>query len=209
MCLKELRRHLLSHNGSHVVRRMQEFGFEDPVGLIIEMTDDIGKQLTYTAPEAQGMPRHGIPELIAPCCKIATILTFKCVVSFETATRILAITYTYAIALQNLTASRKSNVHWFVVVGDGGNSYAQVSIMAATICFETLLARIEEDSAYLTFRTLSPYRFRYLATVSDFFASASSTVPSLRVSRIVTLMNFALPATLSIFVGFCLLRTLF
>ena len=36
----------------------------DPVGLIVEMTDDIGKQLTYAALEKQGMPKHEIPELI-------------------------------------------------------------------------------------------------------------------------------------------------
>jgi len=62
---KELRRHLLSHNGPVVVERMKQSGLADPVGLIIEMTDDIGKQLTYAALEKQGMPRHQIPELIA------------------------------------------------------------------------------------------------------------------------------------------------
>jgi hypothetical protein len=35
---QELRRHLLSHNGPDVVRRMQEAGFKDLVGLILEMT---------------------------------------------------------------------------------------------------------------------------------------------------------------------------
>jgi len=55
---KELRRHLLSHNGPDVVERMQQSGLADPVGLIIEMTDDIGKQLTYAALEKQGMSRQ-------------------------------------------------------------------------------------------------------------------------------------------------------
>ena len=48
---KQLRRHLLSHNGPDVVQRMRESGMADPVGMIIEMTDDIGKQLTYAALE--------------------------------------------------------------------------------------------------------------------------------------------------------------
>lgn len=125
---KELRRHLLSHNGSDVVRRMQESGFEDPVGLIVEMTDDIGKQLTYAALESQGMPKHEIPELIASYCKNA-IPTFKCVVTFETAKRILDITSETAV--QNLTARRKPGAHWLVVVAGGGNSYAQVGINVA------------------------------------------------------------------------------
>jgi len=43
---KDLRRHLLSHNGPDVVDRMRQSGMADPVGMIIEMTDDIGKQLT-------------------------------------------------------------------------------------------------------------------------------------------------------------------
>ena len=66
---QELRRHLLSHNGPDVVRRMQESGFEDPVGLIIEMTDDTGKQLTYAALELLGMLRQDIAELIAKYCR--------------------------------------------------------------------------------------------------------------------------------------------
>jgi len=122
---KELRRHLLSHNGPDVVDRMQQSGMADPVGMIIEMTDDIGKQLTYAALEKQGMPRHEIPELIASYCKNA-IPTFKCVVSFETAKKILPITS--ETALQNLTVPRKHGVHWIVVVGGGGNSYAQVPV---------------------------------------------------------------------------------
>lgn len=120
---KTLRKHLLSHNGPDVVRRMQESGFEDPVGLIVEMTDDIGKQLTYAALEAQGMPRHEIPELIASYCRDA-IPTFKAVVTFETAKRILDITSETAV--QNLTVHPQPGLHWIVVVAGGGNSYAQI-----------------------------------------------------------------------------------
>ena len=47
---RELRRHLLSHNGPDVVRRMQESGFDDPVGLIVEMTDDTGNWLQHLNP---------------------------------------------------------------------------------------------------------------------------------------------------------------
>jgi hypothetical protein len=104
---------------------MQESGMADPVGMIVEMTDDIGKPLTCAALEKQGMPRHEIPERIASYCKNA-IPTFKCVVSFETAMKILPITS--ETALQNLSAPRKPSVHWIVVVGGGGNSYAQVPL---------------------------------------------------------------------------------
>ncbi len=51
---KQLRRHLLNHNAPDVMKWMQESGMEDPVGMIVEMTDDIGKQLTYAALEKQG-----------------------------------------------------------------------------------------------------------------------------------------------------------
>jgi len=73
---KVLRRHLLSYITPDVVERMQQIrscrsGLADPVGMIIEMTDDIGKQLTYAALEKQGTPRHEIPELIASYCKNA------------------------------------------------------------------------------------------------------------------------------------------
>jgi hypothetical protein len=62
---KQLRRHLLNHNAPDVMKRMQESGMSDPVGLIVEMTDDIGKKLTYAALEKQGMSKHEIPEHIA------------------------------------------------------------------------------------------------------------------------------------------------
>ena len=122
---KQLRRHLLNHNGSDVVQRMQESGMADPVGMIIEMTDDIGKQLTYAALEKQGMPKHEIPELIASYCKNA-IPTFKAVVTFETAKKVLPLTSD--TAEQSLSAPRPPGVHWIVIVAGGGNSYAQVPV---------------------------------------------------------------------------------
>jgi len=118
---------VLSHNGPDVVERMQQSGLEDPVGLIIEMTDDIGKQLTYAALEKQGMPRQEIPELIASYCKNA-IPTFKAVVSFETALKILPLTS--ESAEQNLKGPRSPGTHWIVIVGGGGNSYALVPVSA-------------------------------------------------------------------------------
>jgi hypothetical protein len=51
---KQLRRHLLNYNGPDVVQGMQESRIADPVGMIIEMNDDIGKQLTCAALEKQG-----------------------------------------------------------------------------------------------------------------------------------------------------------
>lgn len=122
---RDLRRHLLNYNGPDVVQRMRDSGLADPVGLIVEMTDDMGKQLTYAALEAQGMPRHEIPELIASYCKNA-IPTFKGVVTFETARTILDLTSETAV--QNLAVARKPGLHWIVVVGGGGNSYAQTGL---------------------------------------------------------------------------------
>ena len=122
---KKLRRHLLNHNGPDVVQRMQDSGMADPVGMIIEMTDDIGKQLTYAALEKQGTPKHEIPELIASYCKNA-IPTFKAVVTFETAKKVLPLTSD--TAEQSLSAPRPPGVHWIVIVAGGGNSYAQVPV---------------------------------------------------------------------------------
>ncbi len=125
---KQLRRHLLNHNAPDVMKRMRQSGLTDPVGLIVEMTDDIGKKLTYAALEKQGMSKHEIPELIASYCKNA-IPTFKCVLSFDTAKSILHITSETAV--QNLTAPRRPGTHWIVIVGGGGNSYAQVPVHGA------------------------------------------------------------------------------
>ena len=39
---KQLRRHLLNHNAPDVMKkRMQEFGMAHPVGMLLEMTDDL------------------------------------------------------------------------------------------------------------------------------------------------------------------------
>ena len=35
-----LRRHMLEHNGDEIARRMIESGFDNPVGIIVEMTDN-------------------------------------------------------------------------------------------------------------------------------------------------------------------------
>ena len=109
---KQPRRHLLNHNGPDAVQRMQDSGMSDPVGMIIEMTDDIGKQLTYAALEKQGMPKHEIPELIASYCK-NTIPTIKCIVSLETAKKVLPLASD--TAEQSLSAERRPpGVHWIV-----------------------------------------------------------------------------------------------
>ena len=121
----ELRRHLLSHNGPDVVRRMAASGFNDPVGLIIEMTDDTGKQLTYAALELQGKLKQDIAELIASYCRKA-IPTLKIVVDFETAKSVLALTSD--TAEQNLSVPRRVGFYWIVIVAGGGNSYALVPV---------------------------------------------------------------------------------
>jgi len=54
---------------------MQDSGLDDPVGLIIETTEDIGKKLAYAALESQGMLKQYIAELIASYCRKA-ISTF-------------------------------------------------------------------------------------------------------------------------------------
>ena len=71
------------------------------------------------------MPRHEIPELIASYCKNA-IPTFKCVLSFETAVKLLPLTS--ETAEQNLKGPRRPGTRWIVVVGGSGNSYAMVPV---------------------------------------------------------------------------------
>lgn len=48
---RELRRQLLSHNGPDVADSMAKSGYEDPVRLIIEMTNEVGTQLSCAAPK--------------------------------------------------------------------------------------------------------------------------------------------------------------
>ena len=120
-----LRRHMLEHNGDEIVRRMKESGFGNPVGLIIEMTDDIGKSLAYAAMEAEGIPKHEIPELIAKLSRDA-IPTLHCVFEFEDAKRLMA--RTSDSAEKNFDAPRKPGTSIVVVIAGGGNTYAHVPL---------------------------------------------------------------------------------
>lgn len=111
---KQLRWHLLNENAPDVMKWMQGSGKADPVGMIVKMTDDIGKQLAYAAAENQGMPRQEIPRLIAFYCKIGLPDDQLCR-QLRDHKKILTILS--EPALQNLTASRKPSVHWGAIVG--------------------------------------------------------------------------------------------
>ena len=122
----ELRRHLLRFNGEDIVRRMKNSGVKSPVGLIVEMTDPMGKVLTYAAMETSGVPKHEIPELIARYTKDQATPTFLCVVDFPVAKRILSATSESAES--NLSAPLPPGRAFVVVVAGGGNSYAKVEL---------------------------------------------------------------------------------
>ena len=120
-----LRRHLLEHNGDEIVRRMKESGFDNPVGLIIEMTDDIGKSLAYAAMQAEGIPKYEIPELIAKLSRDA-IPTLVGVCEFEDAK--LLLTRSSESAEKNFNTPRKPGTSIVVVIAGGGNTYAHVPL---------------------------------------------------------------------------------
>jgi hypothetical protein len=120
------RRHLLNHNAEQIVLRICDSGIPEPVGLIIDMTDDMGKKLTYHALETHGYHRHEIPEIIARYAKDNATPTFLCVTNLEAAKRVL--TETSETAVRNLSQPIAPGRAWVVVVGAGGNSYAQVPI---------------------------------------------------------------------------------
>lgn len=122
---RQLRLKLLQHNGPDVSQRMLQSGLTDPVGLIIEMTDHYGKQITYSVLEHHGMQKPEIAERIAALSRNA-IPTFKAVLAFSAAQQLLAITSD--TAPQNLSRHRPPGHYWIVVIGAGGNSYAQVPL---------------------------------------------------------------------------------
>ena len=71
----------------HAPRPANRHGFLPP----FTIAGEVGKQLTYAAVERQGMPRQEIPESIASYCRNA-IPTFKAVVTFEIAMKVLSLT---------------------------------------------------------------------------------------------------------------------
>lgn len=120
----ELRRGLLNYNGEEILKRMRESGLSDPVGLIIDATDPMGKSITYSAVQAEGVPKHEIPEILARLSRNESIPTFLMVLSLETAKRVLLATS--ETAESNLSAPRRPGTAWVVIIAGGGNSYAQV-----------------------------------------------------------------------------------
>ncbi len=122
----ELRRHLLRFNGEDIVGRMKDSGLQSPVGLIVEMTDPMGKVLTYAAMESNGVPKHEIPELSARYTKDQATPTFLCVVDLPVFKKILSATSESAES--NLSKPLPPGYALVVIVAGGGNSYAQVLI---------------------------------------------------------------------------------
>ncbi len=121
----ELRRHLLAQNAVEIVSAMQKSGLQDPVGLIVEMTDPFGKQLVYGILEARGVQKSEIAERIAALSRNA-IPTFTAVISLEQAKKTLSLSSDTAV--MNLSASRPAGTYWIVVIAAGGNSYSQVPL---------------------------------------------------------------------------------
>lgn len=121
----ELRRHLLAQNAVEIVSAMQKSGLQDPVGLIVEMTDPFGKQLVYGILESRGMQKSEIAERIAALSR-NSIPTFTAVVSLEQAKKTLSLSS--ETAEMNLSAQRPAGTYWIVVIAGGGNSYSQVPL---------------------------------------------------------------------------------
>jgi len=120
------RRHMLNHNAQEIIQRIYESDIPDPVGMIIDMTDEMGKVLTYHALERHGYPKHEIPEIIAKYTKDGATPTFLCVTNLEAARKVLLATS--ETAAENLSRPIAPDRAWVVVGGAGGNSYAQVPI---------------------------------------------------------------------------------
>lgn len=121
-----LRRHLLNHNVDEIIRKIKDSNLEAPVGVIVDTTDNIGKQLTYAIMESIGVPKHEIPETLVKYTKNDATPTFLCVTDLEAAKKVLHLTSETAI--ENLGKPIPKGRAMVVVVGGGGNSYALVPI---------------------------------------------------------------------------------
>lgn len=121
-----LRRHLLSHNVEEIIKKIKDSKLESPVGLVVDTTDQMGKQLTYAIIESIGVPKHEIPETLVKYTKNEATPTFLCVTTLEVAKKVLDLTS--GTAVQNLGQPVPKGRAMVVIVGGGGNSYALVPI---------------------------------------------------------------------------------
>jgi hypothetical protein len=121
-----LRRRLLTHNASMISKLIKASRLANPMGWIVDTTDEIGKGFCYPVLESQGLSKHEISELLATHIKNGATPTILGVSSLELARKLLPIISDNA--LQILSKPMPKGMGMVVVIAGGGNTYGIVPL---------------------------------------------------------------------------------
>lgn len=116
---------MIEYNMNAIIGLMSASGFADPVGLLIDITDEYGKiiaQAVFEKVYGEGTK----DKFVEQCQSIDRIPTMMTVIPFDKAAELLSITS--PTATKNLATPRPPNTHFVVAIGGGGNSYAGIQL---------------------------------------------------------------------------------
>lgn len=120
---KARRYSMIEYNMNAIMGLMRDSGFDDPVGLLIDPTDNYGKEIAQAIFETN-YGKGSKDKFVDQCQSIDRIPTMMTVITLEQAKEILTITS--PTATKNLATPRPPNTHFVVAIAGGGNSYAGV-----------------------------------------------------------------------------------
>lgn len=129
------RRALLDENREKLIKAMKESGFRDPIGIVADTRDNVGRRIVKTALLATGRTEQEADDHILAMsmemAKKGLFLTGLLVVDWKTAEALLPLTSPTATeTLQEVKrvheVEKKS--YMMVAVGSGGNTYTLIEI---------------------------------------------------------------------------------
>lgn len=129
---KRDRRHLLSENLDNIIEAMKQSGIPDPVGIVVDATDEYGGALCLSALRKSGLTKKEAAlyqkTMIAEMAERNQFPTATFVVSWAEANQLLPLTSPTAkknlIELQTEYSLGTSSKYLVVAIGNGGNTYS-------------------------------------------------------------------------------------
>jgi len=126
---KARRYSMINYNMNAIMGLMRDSGFADPVGLLVDPTDEYGRDIAQAIFELT-YGEGSKDKFVDQCQNIDRIPTLMTVLGFEQAKELLAITS--PTATKNLATPRQPNVRFVVAIAGGGNSYVGVHLPPET-----------------------------------------------------------------------------
>ncbi len=120
---KKFRYDMLSFHLGTIVKHMTDSGFDNPIGLIIDTSDNYGSQIAKAAAQERGIDYQ---QHLDTCIAENTIPTMLLVLPFEMARQLLQLTANNASS--HLRTPLPPDAHWVVCVAAGGNTYAGIRL---------------------------------------------------------------------------------